>query len=145
MVLTVANHCFLGSRALVVDSSNGILQWWVPVGNRSPQLTQCWEGFRESRRCSRDTCQESYITEYILIYEDKTCRIAGAGGGFEQVYEPYIRTRLGTAAHFWRVLTVANHCFLGSRVMVVDSSNGMLLGAVAERVGGLGTPIHWAM
>ena len=29
------------------------------------------EGFRESRRCSRDTYPESYITEYILIYEDK--------------------------------------------------------------------------
>ena len=29
------------------------------------------EGFRESRRCSRDTCPESYITEYILVYEEK--------------------------------------------------------------------------
>ena len=29
-----------------------------------------WEGFRESRTCSRDTYPESYITEYILIYED---------------------------------------------------------------------------
>ena len=27
-------------------------------------------GVRESRRCSRDTSAESYITEYILIYED---------------------------------------------------------------------------
>ena len=25
--------------------------------------------FRESRRCSRDTYPESYITEFILIYE----------------------------------------------------------------------------
>ena len=30
-----------------------------------------WEGFRESRRCSRDTYPESYITKYVLIYEDK--------------------------------------------------------------------------
>ena len=29
-----------------------------------------WEGFRESRRCSRETYPESYITEYILMYED---------------------------------------------------------------------------
>ena len=29
-----------------------------------------WEGFRESRRCSRDTYPDSYITEYILIYEE---------------------------------------------------------------------------
>ena len=29
-----------------------------------------WEGFRESRRCSRDTYPESYITEFILTYED---------------------------------------------------------------------------
>jgi hypothetical protein len=28
-----------------------------------------WEGFCESRRCSRDTYPESYITEYIVIYE----------------------------------------------------------------------------
>ena len=27
------------------------------------------EGFRESRRCSRDTYPESYVTEYILIHE----------------------------------------------------------------------------
>ena len=27
----------------------------------------CWEEFHESRRCSKDTYPESYITEYILI------------------------------------------------------------------------------
>jgi hypothetical protein len=26
--------------------------------------TDTWEGFRESRRCSRDTYPESYITKY---------------------------------------------------------------------------------
>ena len=31
--------------------------------------------FRESRRCSRDTYPESYITEHILICEDKTNRV----------------------------------------------------------------------
>ena len=30
-----------------------------------------WEGYHESRRCSRDTYPESYITEYTLVYEDK--------------------------------------------------------------------------
>ena len=29
------------------------------------------EGFRESTRCSRDTCPESYTTKYILIYEEE--------------------------------------------------------------------------
>ena len=33
-----------------------------------------WAGFRESRRCSRDTYPESCITEYILIYEDEGVR-----------------------------------------------------------------------
>ena len=33
-------------------------------------MTSLWEGFCKSRRCSRDTYPESYITEYILIYED---------------------------------------------------------------------------
>jgi len=30
-----------------------------------------WEGFRESKRCLRDTHPESYITKYVLIYEDE--------------------------------------------------------------------------
>ena len=29
-----------------------------------------WEGYRESRRSSRDTYPESYISEYTLVYED---------------------------------------------------------------------------
>ena len=29
------------------------------------------KGFRESRRCSRDTYPESYITEYTSVYEEK--------------------------------------------------------------------------
>ena len=33
--------------------------------------TDFWKGFRESRRCSRDTYPESYITKYTLVYEDK--------------------------------------------------------------------------
>ena len=33
------------------------------------------EGFRESRRCSKDTYPESYITECILIYEDKNFEV----------------------------------------------------------------------
>jgi len=34
-------------------------------------LNGIWEEFRESRRCSRDTYPEPYITECILIYEEK--------------------------------------------------------------------------
>ena len=30
-----------------------------------------WEGYCESRRCSRDTHPESYITEYTMVYEEK--------------------------------------------------------------------------
>ena len=30
-----------------------------------------WEGYHESRRCSGDTCPESDITEYTLVYEEK--------------------------------------------------------------------------
>ena len=32
-----------------------------------------WEGYREIRRCSRDTYPESYTTKYtsILVYEEK--------------------------------------------------------------------------
>ena len=33
-----------------------------------------WEGFRESRRCSRDTYPESYITECTLAHEDESHR-----------------------------------------------------------------------
>ena len=29
-----------------------------------------WEGFRKSRRCPRETYQESCVTEYTLVYED---------------------------------------------------------------------------
>jgi len=29
-----------------------------------------WEGCRESRRCSRDTYPESYISPSILVYEE---------------------------------------------------------------------------
>ena len=36
------------------------------------------EGFRESRKSSRDTYPESYITEYTLVYQDQ-----GEGGPFE--------------------------------------------------------------
>ena len=31
-----------------------------------------WERYRESRRCSRDTYPESYVSPSILAYEDKT-------------------------------------------------------------------------
>ena len=31
---------------------------------------QAGKGFREGRRCSRDTYPEAYITEYTLVYDD---------------------------------------------------------------------------
>jgi len=34
-----------------------------------------WEGYHESRRCSRDTYPESYITEYTLVYEDESFKL----------------------------------------------------------------------
>ena len=39
------------------------------------RLTQVMKGFRESRRCSRDTYPESCIIESILIYEGKAVTI----------------------------------------------------------------------
>jgi len=32
-----------------------------------------WEGYRESRRCSRDTYPESYITKYTGIRRSRAC------------------------------------------------------------------------
>ena len=41
-----------------------------------------WEGYHESRRCSRDTYPESYITKYTSIQRDMVtwCRISGTDG-----------------------------------------------------------------
>jgi len=46
-------------------------------------------GFRESRRCSRDTYPESYINEYILIYEEKGGWVVrpDSAGAHEEVLE----------------------------------------------------------
>ena len=33
-------------------------------------------GFRESRRCSRDTYPESYITEHTVVYEQKNISLS---------------------------------------------------------------------
>ena len=42
----------------------------LPEQSHTTAGDKLWEGFRESGRCSRDTYPESYITEYILIYEE---------------------------------------------------------------------------
>jgi hypothetical protein len=51
---------------------------------KGPISPQAPLGFRESRRCSRDTYPESYISEYILIYEDNR-RAASASQQCRQV------------------------------------------------------------
>ena len=33
----------------------------------APMIDSGWEGYHESRRCSRDTYPESYITKYTSI------------------------------------------------------------------------------
>jgi len=43
-------------------------------------VTVCEPVEVESRRCSRDTYPESYITEYILIYEDNAGDQHGSDG-----------------------------------------------------------------
>ena len=55
------SHCETASGR--IDAPTEYLSWILAAIDR--------EGFRESKRCSRDTYPESYITEYILIYENK--------------------------------------------------------------------------
>ena len=44
-----------------------------------------WEGYRESGRCSRDTCPESYITKYTSTrtqsWVREVCKERRKGGG----------------------------------------------------------------
>ena len=53
----------------------------VRVGDRNPtdqsfiRFEVLWEGYRESRRCSRDPYTESYITKYTLLYEEYTVAV----------------------------------------------------------------------
>jgi hypothetical protein len=53
-------------------------------------MSPSWEVSRESRRCSRDNFPDSYITEYVLIYDDKnvqdTERGRLEGGAWECLY-----------------------------------------------------------
>ena len=39
----------------------------LPVGDRHPLVGPLWEVYHESRRCSRYTYPESYITKYTSI------------------------------------------------------------------------------
>jgi hypothetical protein len=43
---------------------------WLRVQGSNPQpsfMVWGWEGYHESRRCSRDTYPESYITKYTSV------------------------------------------------------------------------------
>jgi hypothetical protein len=42
---------------------------WCTIDALAKWGDRLWEGFRESRRCSRHTYLESYITDHIIIYE----------------------------------------------------------------------------
>jgi len=35
------------------------------------------EGYHESRKCSRDTYPESYITDYTSVYEENVAAVMG--------------------------------------------------------------------
>ena len=37
------------------------------------------EGYHESRKCSRDTYPESYITDYTPVYEENVAAVMGFG------------------------------------------------------------------
>jgi len=55
-----------------------------------------WEGYRESRRCSRDTYPESYITKYTTYTKIKLFPLGAEGGG---AGEPPGWTLQGYLAH----------------------------------------------
>ena len=56
-------------------------------------------GFRESKRCSKDTLPKSYITEHTSVYEDKTKTTFYLTGGvcamvqLRRVYDTDISSR----------------------------------------------------
>jgi len=52
-----------------------------PLSGTNRQLL--WEGYHENRRCSRDTCPESYINKYTSIRREKrklseTCKVTSS-------------------------------------------------------------------
>ena len=55
-----------------------------------------WEEFRESRRCSRDTYPESYITEYTFVYEEKGQMLGAAKDMRRICTDPVTETRPGS-------------------------------------------------
>jgi hypothetical protein len=50
-----------------------------------------WEGFRSSTSCSRDTYPESYITEYILIYEEYGEQRLPNNNNSRDIIDPYVK------------------------------------------------------
>ena len=93
-----------------------------------------WEGYRESRRCSRDTYPESYITKYTSIRRKRSRP------------SPGIRGRLYPVAFFERATRVANFnsfsykcCwFQPFLVQMLSSPGTRLLGVVNCLTGGGG-------
>ena len=60
-LLQIAETLLMGDTMRSLGFSCDKTQGW---------LAQLWEGFRESRRCSRNTFPESYVTEYTSVYEE---------------------------------------------------------------------------
>ena len=56
-------------------------------GGQAWSLVARWEGFRESRRCAKDTYPESYITEDTSVYEDKLSVCFPVQGGGQACQE----------------------------------------------------------
>jgi len=63
--------------------------------------TGLWEGYRESRRCSRDTYPESYITS-ILVYEDKRSTCADGAEGGDDVPDHVVQERPPLDVHHYQ-------------------------------------------
>jgi len=74
VILVVVQERIALAQTTMIDS--GLVGWlngWGLEAHSSRDHTLAgplWEGYLESRRCSRDTYPESYITEYTLVYED---------------------------------------------------------------------------
>ena len=60
-------HFLSGCEALQPGECNACSVCGAEVPSHPPPWLHHWEGYRESRRCSRDTYPESYITKYIRI------------------------------------------------------------------------------
>ena len=77
----------------------GVWDLRLGVNGLAPRARGFWEGYSESRKCSRDTYPESYITKYASILLCVPCarRRRGPGApGYESGYG-YCLTPYGTS------------------------------------------------